>query len=205
MWSEKTIPSGIAALIVATTPLWLTLLDGFRKGGQPWTVRAWIAAFVGLFGVALVARPEGGVASGHWAAIIALQVATVSWAVGTLRAQAVPIRLPVFTAAAIEMVAGGVFLFVESAVLGEDWSSFRTASATTWGAMAYLAVFGSLVGFTAFAHAVNELPASTVGTYAYVPAGRGARGRPRTTPTAWPRRPDRQAEMILLRPAAFAS
>jgi drug/metabolite transporter (DMT)-like permease len=168
MWSEKTIPSGIAALIVATTPLWLTLFDGLRKGGQAWTIRAWLGAFVGLFGVALIARPQGAMAAGHWGAIFALQVATLSWALGTLRAQAVPVRLPVLTATAIEMLAGGLFLFVESAVLREDWSQIFAASATAWGAMAYLLVFGSLVGFTAFAYAINELPASTVGTYAYV-------------------------------------
>jgi drug/metabolite transporter (DMT)-like permease len=168
MWSEKTIPSGIAALIVATTPLWLTLLDGMRKGGQAWTVRAWLGAFVGLVGVALVARPHGGMADGHWGAILALQVATLSWTLGTLRAQSVPVRLPVLTAAAIEMLAGGLFLFVESTVLREDWSKIFAASPVAWTAMAYLLVFGSLVGFTAFAYAINELPASTVGTYAYV-------------------------------------
>lgn len=168
MWAEKTVPSGIAALIVASTPLWLTLLDGLRKNGQPWTVRAWVGVVVGLVGVGLVARPEGGMAAGHWGAIAALQVATLSWTLGTLRAQSVPVRLPVLTAAAVEMLAGGLFLFVESAVLREDWSLLATASSTAWGAMAYLLVFGSLVGFTAFAYAINELPATTVGTYAYV-------------------------------------
>ena len=66
MWSEKSIPSGIAALIVATVPLWLTLLDGLRPDGQPWTVRAWLGGLIGLVGVALVARPGAGVPGGHW-------------------------------------------------------------------------------------------------------------------------------------------
>src|SRR5206468_6937674 len=61
MWAEKTVPSGIAALIVATVPMWLTLFDGLRPGGQPWTFRVWLGTLIGLMGVALVARPEHGV------------------------------------------------------------------------------------------------------------------------------------------------
>ena len=168
MWAEKRIPSGIAALIVATVPLWLLLLDGLRPGGRPWTGRAWVGTLIGLFGVALVARPEGGVQAGHWAAIGALQIACLSWAVGSLYAQNVPRRLPLFTAAAVEMLAGGGVLVLESLVMGEDLSAFAVASASVWWALGYLALFGSLVAFTAFAFALNELPASTVGTYAYV-------------------------------------
>jgi drug/metabolite transporter (DMT)-like permease len=95
-------------------------------------------------------------------------VACLSWALGSLYAQNVPRRLPLFTAAAVEMVAGGAVLVLESLVMGEDLSLFATASASAWWALGYLAVFGSLVAFTAFAFALNELPASTVGTYAYV-------------------------------------
>src|SRR6185312_6622197 len=93
MWAEKTIPSGIAALIVGTTPLWLTFLDGLRPGGQRWTPALWAGTVIGL------------------------QFGTISWAVGSLYAQSVPKRLPVFTASAIEMLAGSAVLFFESLVL----------------------------------------------------------------------------------------
>ena len=168
MWSEQQIPSGIAALLVATVPLFMTLLDGLRRGGQPWTVRAWAGTLLGLAGVVLVARPEGGVARQHWGGIAALQLATFSWAVGSLWSQATPRRLPVFTAAAIEMLAGAVALGIESRLAGEDLARMGAASPTAWSALAYLVVFGSLVAFTAFAYCLHELPASTVGTYAYV-------------------------------------
>jgi drug/metabolite transporter (DMT)-like permease len=169
MWAEKTIPSGTAALIVGTTPLWLTFLDGLRPGGHRWTPALWVGTLIGLGGVALVARPEGGIQAGHWGAILALQIGTISWAVGSLYAQSVPARLPVFTAAAIEMLAGSAVLLFESLVLfRDDWGAFRVASANTWLSLGYLAIFGSLIGFTAFAYALNELPATTVGTYAYV-------------------------------------
>jgi drug/metabolite transporter (DMT)-like permease len=168
MWSETRIPSGIAALIVATVPLWLTLFDGLRPGGQPWTIRAWIGTLIGLVGAAIVARPQGGVAAGHWPGIVALQVATVSWALGALHSQSVRERLPLFTAAAVEMLAGSLALLGESLALRDDWGRLAQASPSAWLAILYLVVFGSLVGFTAFAYCLNELPAPTVGTYAYV-------------------------------------
>jgi drug/metabolite transporter (DMT)-like permease len=168
MWAEQQIPSGIAALLVATVPLFITFLDRFRRGGEPWTMRVWAGTVIGLAGVVLVARPEGDVAHQHWGGIVALQFATFSWAVGSLWSQATPRRLPVFTAAAIEMLAGAMALGIESSLAGEDLSLVPAASLTAWGALGYLVVFGSLVAFTAFAYCLHELPASTVGTYAYV-------------------------------------
>jgi len=168
MWSEQTVPSSIAALIVATVPVWLLFFDGLRPGGQPWTGRVWLGTIIGLAGVALVARPQGHVSREHWLAIAGLQVACLAWTAGSLYAQAVPKRLPLASAAAVEMLAGAAVLMVASPLFGEDLSRLAGASSRAWGALAYLGVFGSLVGFTAFAYCLNELPASTVGTYAYV-------------------------------------
>jgi len=168
MWAERTVPSGIAALIVATVPVWILLLDGLRPGGEPWTARVWVGTAVGLLGVALVARPGGEVDAAHGAAIAALQVACLSWTIGSLYAQSVTKRLPLASAAAIEMLAGSIVSLAASRLLGEDWSRMAAASARAWGGVGYLVVFGSLVGFTAFAYCLNELPAATVGTYAYV-------------------------------------
>jgi drug/metabolite transporter (DMT)-like permease len=168
MWSERTIPSGIAALVVSTVSVWFVLLDGLRPGGQPWTARVWLGTFIGLAGVALVARPGGQVAAEHWLAILGLQAACVAWTVGSLYAQSVPNRLPLATAAAVEMLAAAAVLMLASGLLGEDLSLLLAASPRAWSGVAYLAAFGSLVGFTAFAYCLNELPASTVSTYAYV-------------------------------------
>ena len=168
MWSERTVPSGIAALVVATVPVWILLLDGLRRNGRPWTLRLWLGTAIGLAGVALVARPGGQLDAQHWLAIAALQLACLAWTVGSLRAQQVLRRLPLASAAAVEMLAGGAVIMVASRLFGEDWSRMVAASARAWGAVSYLIVCGSLVGFTAFAYCLNELPASTVGTYAYV-------------------------------------
>jgi drug/metabolite transporter (DMT)-like permease len=168
MWAERSIPSGIAALIVATVPLWILVLDALRPGGQPLTVRLSLGTFIGLCGVVFVARPSGQVAAGHWPGVVALQVGSIGWTIGSLYAQSVKERLPLFTAAAVEMLAGSGALFVESRVVGEDLGLVAAASSHTWLALLYLGIFGSLVGFTAYAYCLNELPASTVGTYAYV-------------------------------------
>jgi drug/metabolite transporter (DMT)-like permease len=168
MWAEKTVPSGITALIVATVPLWLTLLDGLRASGQPWTVRAWLGAVVGLVGVMLVARPEATGAGPQWAGVLGLQAAALSWTIGSLYAQALPRKLPLLAASAVEMLAGALVLLLLSLGAGESWSRMTTLSPRAWGALLYLIVLGSIVGFTAFAYCLEQLPASTVGTYAYV-------------------------------------
>lgn len=169
MWSEQRVPSGIAALVVATVPLWTTLLDGLRPGGMPWTVRGWLGTALGLLGVALVARPGGpGVAAGHLTGILALQFASLSWTLGALYSKSLKKPLPVFTASAIEMIAGSFVLLVESRLVGEDVALLAAASGRAWGALLYLVIFGSLIGFTAFAYCLTVLPAGTVSTYAYV-------------------------------------
>ena len=159
--------SGIAALIVATVPVWILLLDGLRPGGRPWTPRLWIGTAFGLAGVALVARPEGHVDASHALAILALQVACLSWTIGSLYAQTWP--------QAASRLGGR-----RRDAGGRDGDRRRiscargglgplaAASLRAWSGLGYLVVFGSLVGFTAFAYCLNELPASTVGTYAYV-------------------------------------
>ena len=168
MWAEQRVPSGLAALLVATVPLWVTFLDGLRPGGQRWTRRVWLGVLLGFIGVVFVARPQGGAEGGHWFGIAALQVASLLWTFGALFVQSLPQKLPTFWATAVEMIVGSVFLLIESLVAGEDLHRFAVASSDAWYGLAYLAVFGSLIGFTAFAYALHELPASTVGTYAYV-------------------------------------
>jgi drug/metabolite transporter (DMT)-like permease len=168
MWAETRIPSSLAALIVATVPLWMTLVEGLRPGGQKWTVRAWIGVAIGLVGVGLIVRPEAGIGPREMPGVVALIGASLVWTLASTYAQNVPRRLPVFTASAVEMVAGGLVLLVASPLAGESLDGFATASPRAWVALGYLLIFGSLVAFTAFAYCLNELPVTTVGTYAYV-------------------------------------
>ena len=191
MWSERTVPSGIAALIVATVPVWILLLDGLRPGGRPWTARVWVGTAIGLAGVVLVARPEGDVDAAHWLAIVALQVACLSWTIGSLYAQSVreaAARSP--RPPPSRCWPAGALILVGSRARRRGLVTAGRGVARAWGALVYLVVFGSLVGFTAFAYCLNELPASTVGTYAYVNpvvAVRPRRARPARAAHARPR------------------
>jgi drug/metabolite transporter (DMT)-like permease len=166
MWAETRVTSSVAALLVGTVPLWITLFDGLRPGGQPWNARVWLGVLLGFLGVALVANPERG--QSDWAGVGALQFGALSWTLGVLYVQSMPKKLPTIPASAIEMLAGSAVLCLESLLIGEDLSALGRASSDAWLALAFLMVAGSLIGFTAFAYCLNELPAATVGTYAYV-------------------------------------
>jgi drug/metabolite transporter (DMT)-like permease len=166
MWAERRVPSGLAALLVATVPLWITFLEGLRRGGQRWTWRAWGGVLLGFVGVGIVAQPEG--AAGDWAGIAVLQVAALFWTLGVLYAQSIPDKLPTFLAAGIEMFSGSILLLALSRLAGENLSLVTHASPRAWLAWAFLMTFGSLLAFTAFAYSLSSLPATTVGTYAYV-------------------------------------
>jgi drug/metabolite transporter (DMT)-like permease len=168
MWAETRVGSGLAALTVATTPLWLTFLDGLRPGGQRWTVRVWVGVALGLAGVALIARPHENADAGHWSGIAALLAASFVWSLGALYVKSVRQKLGSLSASSIEMLVGGAGLALESALAGERLAAIPEASREAWLGLLYLIVFGAIVGFTAFAYAIHELPASTVGTYAYV-------------------------------------
>ncbi len=166
MWAETKLPSSITALLVATVPLWITLLEGLAPGGR-FTVRGFASTAVGLAGVAILARPGGGEPTSLTAAL-GLMLGGFSWSLGALYTKTRVNKAPLFTSSALQMLAGGLALAVESLIAGEDWSRFAAASATAWGALLYLAIFGSIVGFTTFAYCLKQPPASTVGTYAYV-------------------------------------
>lgn len=166
MWSEQRVPSGVTALLVATVPLWITLIDGLLPTGPPWTSQGWFGVLIGLAGVAIVARPDGR--AGAWVGMAALQASALLWALGTLYAKSIVPKLPTFPAAGIEMLAGAVLLFVWSQIAREDLSRLVHASARAWLALGFLMLFGAIVAFTAFAYSLSALPAATVGTYAYV-------------------------------------
>src|SRR5439155_1412136 len=95
-------------------------------------------------GAASLRRGRGGaMEGGHWPTVGALLFASIAWSIGALYSQSVPRRLPLFSAAAVEMVAGAAVLLVESRLMGEDLGRFASASPQAWLALLYLAVFGS--------------------------------------------------------------
>lgn len=164
---EKSVPSSLAALLIATVPLWLLGIDAglnhARLGLAPVA-----GLLLGLAGVALLSGLGGG---GKISVIGALTIlgAAAMWALGTIMARRGTIPSSPALASGMELLAGGVALLALSAATGE-FSSFHLSqvSARSWLALAYLIVIGSIVAFSAYGIAVRTLPTATVATYAYV-------------------------------------
>lgn len=166
-YAEQTVPSGVAALLVATVPLWLVLLDRVRGAARlrPLT-RAGLA--LGLVGIVLLVRPWTTPEVDRVGALVVL-VASVLWALGSIRSRSAPAPSDGSVATGMQMLVGGLALLTLGTVTGE-WARVDLASAS-WAsvaAVAWLVVPGSIVALTAYNHALRTLPTSTVATYAYV-------------------------------------
>ena len=163
---ETTLPSGFAAVLVATVPLWMVVF-AWPLQHQRVTLRSAIALAVGLGGVIILVG--GGTASGRISGVIIVLGAAAAWGFGSVLSHRIAVPSHAMLAAAIEMLAGGVVLLIVGASSGEfsriHWSS---VPATSWIALAYLIGPGSILAFTAYAYALSHLPVTTVSTYAYV-------------------------------------
>jgi drug/metabolite transporter (DMT)-like permease len=164
--AERTVPTGLASLLIATVPLWLLVTDAIvNRARLGWGQAAGL--LVGLAGVGLLSGSMRGSVS--LAGIVICLCAAVSWAVGTVLSRRVPMPGNPGLGAAMQMLTAGAVLLVVAAVSGEA-GSFHPGAVTvrSWLAFGYLIGFGSLVGFSAFVLAVRLLPTTTVAKYAYV-------------------------------------
>lgn len=170
VWAEQWVASGVAALLVATVPFWMVLLDWLRPGGVRPSAGIFLGLLIGFGGIALLIGPgdwAGGGVYGLGAA--ALVLASLSWAVGSIysRGAALPQSAPLATG--MEMLAGGGLLLLVGTLLGEvgrvDPAGISLRSAA---ALLYLIVFGSLIGFSAYIWLLGVSTPARVSTYAYV-------------------------------------
>ncbi|WP_433370958.1 EamA family transporter [Streptosporangium sp. CA-115845] len=162
--AEQHISSGLAALLVASTPLWLVIFRVlFRDRPQVLTLTG---VLIGFGGVAVLSL-TGGSSAADSTGIVIILLASLSWSVGSFLTSRIPMPANPFTASAVEMAAGGVGLALTSAVVGEH-VDLAGVSTRSWIALAYLIMVGSLVGFTAYVWLLNNAPISLVSTYAYV-------------------------------------
>src|SRR5207247_6769003 len=169
-WAELRVPSGEAALLSATTPLWLTMLD-WRWGSRRRPTRRSVAGLaVGFAGVAVLVAPEmRGSSSRHLAASAAIVGGALAWAAGSVYGRQAPLPADVRLATAMPLLAGSFWLAVASVAAGE-WHTLAVAQITpaSWAALAYLIVCGSVVAFTAYVWLMRLVPASIVGTHSFV-------------------------------------
>ena len=173
-WAEKTVPSAVTALLVGAVPLWMILLDwiGGRyrdKSKRPsWLTFAGV--LTGFGGIALLVGP--GELSGHQVDLLgagALLIGALLWAAGSLYSREAALPESPLLGTGMEMIAGGLGLFVLSGLAGE-WGQLNLAAVSTksLSAMLYLTVFGSLVGFASYTWLLRAAPTTLVSTYAYV-------------------------------------
>jgi drug/metabolite transporter (DMT)-like permease len=164
-WAEQRVDSGVSSLVIATVPLWMALFDRVACG-QRLGRRAVAGLVVGLAGAALLAGPTGpGQIEVVGAAV--LLVSSISWAAGSLYSRRAPLPRRPLVGASMQMIAGGAMLGVVGLALGEG-SHVSHVSGASLGALAYLIVFGSLIGFSAYIWLLRAAPTSLVSTYAYV-------------------------------------
>jgi len=164
-WAEVQLPSGIAALLVATVPLWMVVVDGAVQRRMPSPVR-WIALAVGLVGVGVLSG--GGGAGFPIAAAIAVLLAAMSWGTGSVLQGRLPVPARPLLLAAMEMLCGGLVCAVIALVRGELDFDVAAVSGESWWALGYLIGAGTLLAMTAYLFALSRLPASTVASYAFV-------------------------------------
>jgi drug/metabolite transporter (DMT)-like permease len=164
-WSEQRIDSGVAALLIATVPLWIALFDRVF-GGRRLPRASVLGLVVGLGGVAMLVGPVGSAGIDAIGALAAL-VAAVGWAGGSLYARGAAVPGDLLLGSAMQMLAGGTLLAVAGTASGEA-SHVHTPSLASLGALAYLVVVGSIVAFSAYVWLMRTAPTSIVSTYAFV-------------------------------------
>ncbi|MGI5162078.1 EamA family transporter [Microbispora sp. CA-102843] len=162
--AEQHISSGLAALLVASTPLWLIVLRAiFRDRPHVLTLAGVLVGFAGVAFLSL----RGGGASGNGVGITVVLLGSLSWSVGSFISPRIPMPANPFVASTVEMAVGGSALLVMGLSQGERLH-LGAVSWQSWAALAYLVLVGSLVGFTSYIWLLGHAPISLVSTYAYV-------------------------------------
>jgi len=170
-WAEQRVPSGIAAVMMATIPVFMALSEIIFLRTQRLTLRLALALLVGIGGVAvLVSRSLNlGGAPIDGTGAVALIVAAVSWSVSSAMTRKLTLPPSKVMSSGAQMLAGGILLTLTAAALGEFRSFHPSAvSRGAWLALLYLIVAGSIVAFTAYVWLIHHESPTRVGTYAYV-------------------------------------
>lgn len=170
VWAEQRVPSGLAALVVATVPLWMVWMQAGLTRLRPGR-REMAGVALGLVGVVLLVGPIhlGGQTGPDPLGVAVLLAASLSWALGSVISRRLDLPSSSLLSTAMQMLGGGALLGVVSVLAGEP-GHFDPAAVSTrsWLALVYLIIFGSLVGFSAYVWLLRVARPSLVSTYAYV-------------------------------------
>lgn len=171
-WAEQFIPSGIAALIIATVPLWLVIMEAVRPGGIKPTWQAIVGLIIGFVGIFILAGPaeiSGSKTNLDTFGVVALLFATLLWALGSIYSKSADLPKASMVTTGAEMLMGSIGLMVVSLLTGElhGWDP-TGISARSIGGVIYLILIGSIAGFGSYIWLLQNAPISLVATYAYV-------------------------------------
>jgi drug/metabolite transporter (DMT)-like permease len=170
VWAEQWVPSGIAAVVIASSPFWMATTEALIPGGERFSSRTLLGMSIGFSGILLLVWPDL-TAGGSWgrqfaAGLIALQLAEIGWSLGSSYSKRRTQQHNALTASAVQMFFGGLVMLAAATVRGE-WP-LLAFTPRSLAAELYLIVFGSFAGYSAYIYALKHLPVSTVSLYAYV-------------------------------------
>ena len=170
VFAQQYVASGLTAVLIATTPFWSALLERLLPNGDRFSPRALVGLVIGFSGIVILVWPEmsqGGAGGRAFVGgVIAIQLACIGWVIGTSYARRHELGNDPFPSTALQMVFSGVMLLSAATAHG-DWAEL-SFTARTAAAMAYLAIAGSLVAYSAYIYAIQHLRLSLVSLYAYI-------------------------------------
>ncbi len=168
--ANETVPSGVCAVLAATTPLWLGLFAMLWPSGERLSARGWFGLLIGLGGVLLLFVPALETPADFIKniGVVYMLGSAAAWACGSLVLRHMRLQLAHLTTAAYQMIFGGAGMALVGCLLGETKRWPEHLSPRTMQAFLYLLIFGSLVGFVAYNWLIAHVAPAKVGTYAYV-------------------------------------
>jgi drug/metabolite transporter (DMT)-like permease len=172
VWAEQWVASGVAALMVATAPLWMILIDGLHpKGRSPhrWAI---LGVGLGFIGIVILIDPLQSMSARETSELAGAGVLVLSsllWSIGSLYSRQAKLPPSPLLGTGMEMLAGGLGLLLLGVLTGElGRLSLHSISRSSWLGWLYLVVFGAWIGFSAYTWLLRSAPTPLVSTYAYV-------------------------------------
>ena len=171
VWSEQTVPSGVVALIVSAVPIMIVLIDWLRPRGVRPRAEVFIGLALGFIGMVVLIGPRAIVGEGNVDEIgaLVLMVGCTSWAFGSILTRGKSAQASPLVFSALQMLAAGGAMLVTSLGFGEPWRfSLGDVTAKSAWSWVYLALAGSVIGYTAYVYLLGAVSATKASTYAYV-------------------------------------
>ncbi len=169
IWAEQWVPSGFAALFVASAPFWMAIIEAFRSGGERIDMQGGLGMLLGLSGVAMLVTPggAGAVWDVHFVlGALAIQLGSLCWQLGSVRGKYHLKHVPLMASASLQMLFGGIIVGIVGIAIGEP--SRFVITPRTFAALAYLTFFGSIIAYSAYVYALAHIRTTKMSLYAYI-------------------------------------